>query len=133
LKITFTPNSAGHKIAILVLALFFIAVGLLHFLNPRPFITIVPGWLPFPKTLVFVSGIFEILGGLGLLARSTRHWAGIGLIALLIAVFPANINMAVEHLNFGFIPDWMLWLRLLLQPILAWIVWSLAVRADKRF
>src|ERR1700679_666550 len=74
---------------------FFLLAGINHFLIPGFYQQIVPPGFPSPKTLVIVSGLAEIAGGLGLLIRPMRRMAGWGLILLLIAVFPANIYMAV--------------------------------------
>ena len=93
----------------LVLAALFVAAGVAHFRTPEPFVKIVPPYLPSPYVLVYVSGIFEILGGLGLLLPATRLIAGWGLIALLLAVFPANIYMATAGVKIGGFPSqpWM--------------------------
>jgi uncharacterized membrane protein len=107
-----------------IISLFFVYVGIMHFVRPGKFIQITPEFLPYRRELVYISGFFEILGGAGLLVPQTRKAAGIGLIALLFAVFPANINMAVKKLDFGSIPVWVLWARLPLQFLL-----MLAVRA----
>ncbi len=93
---------------------------------------IVPDYLPHPRLLVFISGFVEILAGSGLIAAKSRRWAGICLIALLIAVFPANINMAIKAPNTGSVIDWLLWLRLPLQPVLGCVIWRLAVASQKR-
>jgi uncharacterized membrane protein len=105
-----------------LLALFMIAAGVGHFVNPDPFVSIVPKVLPAPLALVYISGVFEILGGIGLLIRRTQKWAAWGLVMLYVAVFPANINMAINHLPMGTqaTPDWLLWLRLPLQGVLIW-------------
>ena len=97
-----------------------IYVGVLHFARPSGFVSIVPTYLPAPVTLVLVSGFFEILGGAGLLLPRVRKAASYGLVALYIAVFPANVNMAVHHLPFGDspTPEWLLLLRLPLQLVL---------------
>lgn len=104
----------------LVLAALFVAAGVAHFRTPEPFVKIVPPYLPSPYVLVYVSGIFEILGGLGLLLPATRLIAGWGLIALLLAVFPANIYMATAGVKIGGFPSqpWMAWARLPLQFVL---------------
>lgn len=107
-----------------ILALFFVAVGILHFVKPEPFVEIVPASLPAKAELVYISGLFEILGGIGILVTRTGRFAGWGLIALLIAVFPANINMAVNAHQFPKIPEILLWLRLPLQPVLIYWVWK---------
>jgi uncharacterized membrane protein len=105
-----------------IVSLFFIYVGTVHFVRPGKFIQITPDFLPYKKELVYVSGFFEILGGVGLLVPQTRKAAGIGLLALLFAVFPANINMAVNKIDFGVIPTWLLWARLPLQFLLMFAV-----------
>lgn len=104
----------------LLLALAMVAVGILHFVRPDGFVKIVPSFLPAPRALVLVSGFFEILGGVGLLVPSTRRSAAIGLVALYVAVFPANINMAVNDIQpvDAAIPVALLWLRLPLQLLL---------------
>ena len=109
----------------LLLAGAMIAVGVLHFVHPDGFVKIVPSFLPAPRALVLVSGFFEILGGLGLLHPRTRRSAAIGLIALYIAVFPANINMAVNDIQpaDGHIPTLLLWVRLPLQLVLIALAW----------
>ena len=104
-----------------LLAILFLIAGSLHFLIPHAYLKIMPPAFPAPLTLVYISGIAEILGGLGLLLPLTRHAAAWGLVALLIAVLPANINMVVDHTRFASIPLWALWLRLPLQlPLIYW-------------
>lgn len=113
----------AHVLLTLLLAGVMIAAGVAHFVTPEPFVGIVPNVLPAPRTLVLVSGVFEILGGAGLLIPHTRKAAAWGLIALYVAVFPANINMAVNGLPFGdHPPDPVLaWLRLPFQAVfIAW-------------
>ncbi|HET6983366.1 MAG TPA: hypothetical protein VFI53_14580 [Myxococcaceae bacterium] len=77
--------------------------------------------------LVAISGACEILGGLGLLVPATRRWAAWGLVALFVAVFPANVNMAIHRLPFGKfpVPGWALWARLPLQAVLVAWAWTL--------
>ena len=109
----------------LVLAALFVVAGVAHFRAPEPFVKIVPPYLPSPYVLVYVSGIFEILGGLGILVPATRLIAGWGLIALLLAVFPANIYMATAGVKIGGFPSqsWMAWARLPLQFVLIGLVY----------
>ncbi len=103
----------------------FVVLGALHFVIPKLYLSMMPRWLPSPLMLVYVSGAFEILGGVGLLLPSVRTAAAIGLIVLLIAVFPANIEMLRLAQERGSSPAWLaaLWLRLPLQPFLMWWVW----------
>jgi uncharacterized membrane protein len=109
---------------IVLLALGFIAAGVLHFARPRAYEAIVPPWLPAPEALVAISGAAEVLGGVGLLHPRTRRAASIGLLALLAAVFPANIQMAIDAEGAGGgLPQWLLVARLPLQPALMWLVW----------
>ena len=113
-------------LSLYLLALLFIAAGILHFLRPGAFARIVPPFLPCSMALVYISGVAEIVGGVGLLVPPLRPWAGVWLVALLLAVFPANIYMAVapERAGFGVAPVW-LWLRLPLQLLLiAWVLWA---------
>jgi uncharacterized membrane protein len=108
----------------IILALLFLAAGLLHFLIPRTYVAIMPPYLPAHLALVYISGFFEMLGGAGLLfSAPVRRIAAWGLVALLIAVLPANINMALHHAKFATIPAWTLWLRLPLQLPLIWWAW----------
>ena len=114
--------------ALWVLAIAMVAVGVLHFLRPTPFVRIVPSYLPAPLSLVYISGFFEILGGIGLLIPQTRAWAAWGLIALYVAVFPANIYMLTHEVSLDPdkpIPRWALWLRLPFQFVfIGWAYWS---------
>ena len=112
-----------------LLGVVFIAAGSLHFLIPQTYAAIVPPYLPAHLTLVYTSGFFEILGGVGLFGPlsfhgiHTRRFAAWGLVALLVAVMPANIYMATDHERFAFIPLWALRLRLPLQLPLMWWCW----------
>jgi len=99
-----------------------IAAGILHFARPEKFVAIVPDWLPAHRVLVAVSGFFEILGGVGLLVRRVRTAAAWGLVALFVAVFPANVNMALNKIFLD--NPWILWGRLPFQAVLvAWAWW----------
>jgi uncharacterized membrane protein len=119
-----SPAEARRSKYRIVLATIMIGIGLLHFVRPGPFVNIVPSALPAPYMLVIVSGFFEVLGGVGLLVPRVRRAASIGLVALYIAVFPANINMVVHPELGGGIAVWALWARLPLQIVLiAWAIW----------
>ena len=99
----------------------FIAAGALHFVRPTMYEKIVPPQLGHAPELVAISGLAEIAGGLGLMIPRTRRAAGIGLIALLLAVWPANIYMAVQAEHFSAVaPAWALWTRVPLQVVLIW-------------
>jgi uncharacterized membrane protein len=79
-----------------ILGILFIAAGVMHFIVPSFYVAIMPPYLPSHRTLVYLSGVAEVLGGVGVLLPSTRRLAGWGLILLLLAVFPANIHMFTE-------------------------------------
>lgn len=99
------------------------AAGAMHFLRPELYMQIMPPYLPLHLELVLLSGVLEILGGAGLLVPRFRRAAGLGLMALLVAVFPANVHMALHPEIFGLSPV-LLWLRLPLQGVLiAWAWW----------
>ena len=114
-----------------VLTIFMVGAGVNHFLVPATYVGMMPAELPVPLTLVYISGVAEILGGLGLILPATRRLAAWGLIALFVAVFPANLNMALNHLPLGDrgVPGWALWARLPLQGVL--IAWAWYVRASR--
>ena len=106
-----------------ITGLLFVAAGALHFIRPGMYEKIVPPQLGHAPELVAISGIAEIAGGLGLLIPRTRRAAGLGLIALLVAVWPANIYMAIESGRFAATaPAWVLWARVPLQLALIWWV-----------
>jgi uncharacterized membrane protein len=107
-----------------LLAAFWIGAGINHFANPRAYEAIVPPSLQSEKQLVVqASGVAEVLGGLAVLVPSLRRAAGIYLIVVLGAVFPANIYMAREPERFSKIPRWALYARLPLQPLMAIWAW----------
>ncbi|MBW4694903.1 MAG: DoxX family protein [Lyngbya sp. HA4199-MV5] len=125
---TLTQPRSLHRKEILrvVLAISIITVGIIHFAKPAPFVKIMPPQLPYPLELVYISGFFEILGGVGLLIPLVSVAAAWGLIALFIAVFPANINMTINNIELEGIPHnpALYWARLPLQAVLiAWAWW----------
>lgn len=103
----------------------FIGIGVIHFVSPEPFLKMMPGVLPWHLGLVYLSGAAEILGGVGLLVPKTRRVAIWGLLLLLLAVFPANINMAVNEIYLEGMPrePWLLWVRLPFQLVFAAVVY----------
>lgn len=116
-----------------LLALLFAGAGILHFVHRDSFEQMVPRWLPNRELLVGISGIAELLGAAGLLRANTRVAAGWGLVALLIAVFPANIHMLIDARDGGASALWQaaLWARLPLQPVLIWWVWWAAIAPSR--
>ena len=106
-----------RKIVRVLAAAALVTVGVKHFVQPDFFVRIVPQSLPAPLLLVWISGVFEIAGGIGLLVPRVRREAAIGVVLLLIAVFPANINMAMHPALGGSWPPWALWTRLPFQAV----------------
>jgi uncharacterized membrane protein len=108
-----------------LLTVFMVVAGANHFLDPVPYVGMMPEVLPAHLELVYVSGVAEILGGLGLVLPATRRATAWGLVALLVAIFPANVNMAVNQLPLGdkVVPVWALWARLPLQLALIYWAW----------
>lgn len=121
-----TPRRGGWLRG--ALAALFIASGLVHLLRPSVYMPMMPPYLPYAADLILVSGVAEIAGGAGLLFPPTRRVARYGLIALLVAVFPANVQMAANGFTDGASPFVLALLlaRLPLQPLLIWLVY----RAD---
>jgi len=116
------------RASLLIIGAGFVAAGVLHFTATDSYVGIVPAWLPRPRELVLISGAAEIAGGIGVLLPRTRRLAGLGLVALLVAVFPANLNMALNPEVSLAIPRALLWLRLPLQAALVGWVWHVTVR-----
>lgn len=120
------PLSFDARIAAAVM---FLLIGFFHLLKPRKLTYMVEGMLPFPHLLVIFTGILEMLLGAGLLFPGAFYYAGWGLMLLLVAMFPANIRVAVKQLPApGGLPSkpWYTWSRLLFQPVyILWIWWAI--------
>ena len=101
----------------------YIVAGVAHFAMPKPFFRMMPPWIPAHAFCVYGSGVAEIALGVGLLLEVTRPWAAWGIVALLIAVFPANLCMFQAAERFRGVPRWALAARLPLQAVLIW--WAL--------
>jgi uncharacterized membrane protein len=109
-----------------LLTVIMVGSGVYHFAHPAPYIAMMPEALPAHRLLVYLSGAFEIAGGLGLILPQTRRLAAWGLVLLFLAVFPANINMAVNDIPLDGrpLPAWARWGRLPLQAgFIAWAWW----------
>ncbi len=108
-----------------VLALFMMGAGVMHFANPDFFVLMVPKMLPEPLWITWISGVCELLLGAAVLWPRTRSSAGLALIALYVAVFPANLNMALHPMETGAaaMPPWALWLRLPFQAVFIGLAW----------
>ena len=125
------PPRMTKRIGLILLAVFFMAAGINHFVNSDIYVAIMPTYLPAHLELVYLSGLFEILGGMGVVLSPTRQWAGYGLIVFLIAVFPANLNMAMNPDKFVDIASaWALYARLPLQLLLIW--WTFWATSNDR-
>ena len=113
-----------------LIAVLFVVAGVLHFLKPGSYTSTMPPWIPAHLTLVYVSGIFEILGGLGVMYAPVRAYAGWGLLALLLAVFPANIQMVINahRDNVSITHMALLLVRLPLQPLMMFWVYVSTIR-----
>ena len=107
------------NLSLYIQAFVYIAAGFNHFINPKMYVAIMPPYVPAHSLMVVLSGIAEIVLGVGLLFPATRSLCAWGLILLLIAVFPANVYMATSN-RFRKLPVWLRWARLPLQGILIW-------------
>jgi uncharacterized membrane protein len=116
------------RIGRLMMGGLYITAGALHFALTTRYVQVMPPYLPAPRTLVWISGAAEIAGGIGVLLPNPkiRRAAAWGLIALLVAVSPANLNMALHPELTPGVPVWALWLRLPLQLPLIWWAWRYA-------
>ena len=123
--------STAQRIGVTLAAILWMVAGALHFIRPEPYLRIMPPYVPGHMAMVRSSGGFEILGSLGLFVSATRRAAAWGLVALLIAVFPANLYMATHPIEAGAasIAPVLRWGRLPLQPLLAWwLLWCMKPR-----
>lgn len=130
--VLYVPNIFGFKFLPgarakmrVALGLSFVFVGVLHFAATQTFALIVPPFLPYKTEIVLLSGVFEIFGGIALMLPRLQRLAAICLILLLIAVFPANIYMALYNVKVGGYMDLPVyqWVRLPFQFLLIWLVW----------
>jgi uncharacterized membrane protein len=114
-----------RKLSLFGISVFFIYFGIDHFINPEFYLSIMPPIFPLHLEAVYLSGLFEILGGVGVLIARTRSIAGWGLLALLIAVYPANIYMALTPEAFPDISLFALYFRLALQFLFFYWAYSI--------
>lgn len=121
------------KISRILLAVFFIIAGANHFISPDVYLPLMPECLPWPTALIYLSGAAEMAGGIGMGFPKWRWLAGWWLTAVLVAVFPANIQMLTHHvpINGHTLPLWVLWIRLPLQAVLAAWVYLACVSATR--
>ena len=110
----------------------FIVASLPHFFSPERYLPMMPPFAPAPLTMIYVSGVAELLGGIGLLIPRTAWLAAWGLVALLIGIFPANVYVAISGVNAAGLPSspWYTWSRLPFQLVFIW--WVLASAPDRQ-
>ena len=105
-------------------SVFYLAAGVNHFRNPDFYLRIMPPYLPWPSALHLLAGALEVILGVGLLIPRFRRLAAWGIVLLLVAVYPANIHVALNQHLFPGVPDVFHWVRLALQFVLiAWAWW----------
>ena len=132
------PPDHGERLRVAsrwVLAAAFVFAGVMHFVITDAYVRIMPPWMPLHRGMVLLSGVFEIAGGAGLLVPRTRRAAGIGLVLLLVAVFPANVQMLLNARAAGATApaQALLWARLPLQlAVIAWVVHAAELRRPGR-
>nr|WP_049934682.1 DoxX family membrane protein [Halalkalicoccus jeotgali] len=132
------PPVRFERLLLYVMSGIYITAGVMHFVTPRTFARIAPPRFPRPTLLVYLSGVAEIVLGIGVLFRRTRRRSAWGLIALLLAVFPANVHMATSDTVPESVPDWAttvarvgLWARLPFQGVLMlWAWWYTRVMPE---
>lgn len=115
-------NPRAFKLSLAFMSIFYIIAGTLHFIATDFYLKLMPPYIPYHKAMVYISGLAEILLGFGLLGKKTRRISAWGIIALLVAVFPANIHAYVNNVDVFGLPRWALFLRLPLQGLL--IYWA---------
>ena len=117
----------GWVVGLVILGLFYVVAGINHFRSPLSYVAIMPPYIPWPLVMIYISGVAEILGGIGVLVPDgfvfprMRAFAAWGLVLMLIAVLPVHINMCLHPEQFPGVPLWAIWLRLPLQlPLILW-------------
>ncbi|HEX8267663.1 MAG TPA: DoxX family membrane protein [Pyrinomonadaceae bacterium] len=133
-KIGLNPIISIRSNARIATGLTFIFTGATHFLMPGKYLEMMPPFIPAPLSMVYVSGFFEILGGIGLIVSWTKRVSAYGLIALLLAVFPANVYVALKNIQLGgFMSDsFYQWVRLPLQFVLiGWVLFVSKTKEEK--
>lgn len=119
------PKRRPKRFALFGLGVFFFVAGVNHFVNPEFYVGIMPPYLPVHLELVYLSGLFEILGGAAMLVPGLRASAGWGLVILLLAIFPVNLHMALHPESFPDMSRLALYLRLPVQALfIVWAYWA---------
>jgi uncharacterized membrane protein len=125
------PESNVRRVARWLLVIGFVVQGVNHFVADEFLLRMIPPWLPWPALMVYASGVAEIVLGIAVVPRRTRRLAGWGLLALLAAVFPANLQMALHPEAWPHVPAWLLWARLPLQPLFMLWVWAVCLQRPR--
>ncbi len=118
------PRSVWRMIGRSIVFVWFFLGGIGHFVLTKTFFSVVPPYVPYPLEMVYVTGVCEIAGALALLYKPLRHIAGWCLIALTICVTPVHIQMLIEADKYQALGPVVLWVRLIIQPILIWVIWA---------
>jgi uncharacterized membrane protein len=107
-----------------IIAAFFVFAGIGHFMVPDTLVSITPDWVPFPRQVILLTGLFELAAALALVTKPLRFWAGIALAIYTVCVYPANIKHAMEAIDVPNLPSswWYHAPRLALQPVITWWV-----------
>ena len=116
-------------IGLYLMAALYVAAGINHFVHAAKYVSIIPQWMPYKLLLSNISGVFEILFGVLLLPKPTRHFAAWGIILLLIAVYPANIQMALDYYRSHNAYFWLTLVRLPFQFFLIWWAWIYTLKS----
>jgi uncharacterized membrane protein len=111
------------NLGLAVVFVWFMFGGVSHFTNPDFFVSIMPPWIGWHLEIVYISGVFEVLGALGILVPRLREWAGNGLILLTLCVTPANVHMWLNPDQFPDVPEAFLTIRLVVQALLLACIW----------
>lgn len=120
------------NLSLYLMVVVYVVAGIVHFAYPDIYRRIMPPWLPYPLFLIYLSGFCEILFGLMLLPVKTRSLAAWLIMALLVAVFPANIQMALQYKQHHQAGWWLTWLRLPLQGLLIWWAYTFTYRTPAK-
>ena len=130
MTVSLSAREPRLTLSIVLIAAIFVGGGVLHLVKPEAYLRMMPPWLPAAMALVLISGVFEIVGGVGVLVPATRVAAGWGLIALLVAVFPANVQMLLNARATHASALWMSGLvaRLPLQAVMIYWVFRVTIR-----
>ena len=123
-------TSLAKKLGLAVVFLWFMVGGITHFTNADFFVAIMPPWIGWHLAIVYISGVFEILGAIGILIPQLRQLAGNCLILLVIAVTPANVHMWLNPELFPDVSEAFLSIRLVVQVLLLWLIWWSTRRSD---